>query len=91
MSKRKARLIECNDKRYTQYYNIYISRGTIQDPILRGLHSNYVYTEHNNSITNISKKVKSIIKGVSVKNNKKSHGYISFNYQLFQKKHFENK
>ena len=91
MSKRKARLIECNDKRYTQYYNIYINKGTIQNINLRGTHSNYGYAKHNNSIINSSKKIKSIIKGVSIKNNKKLHGYISFNYQLFQKKYFQEK
>ena len=71
MSKKKSRLLKCNNKKYLQYYNIYIDNNTILLNNFRYIQSKYNYSEHINLDHVKSKIKKSIIKGTSIKNSKK--------------------
>ena len=63
MSKKKARLIGCNDWNYYQYYNTYLTKGVIVGTNLRHDQNKlYIRTRIKNTLL-LSKKNKFIISG----------------------------
>ena len=88
MSKKKASLLKCNNKKYLQYYNIYVSNSTILNSNLRNKYNNNNYITYIKSINLESKIKKSIIKNIYIKNLKKNIYCTNFIYPLFLKKYF---
>ena len=71
MSRRKARLISCNDKRYVQYYNLYRNKSIILNPYLNKIQTNINTKEQHFKSQKNSEKYKIIIKGLVNRNSKK--------------------
>lgn len=89
MSKKKARLINCNDWNYYQYYNTYLTKGTTLETTLKHKQSkvyNYVRVKH---LLWLSKNDKFIVSGVTNSHSKYNYKYIKFNYPLYRRKYFQ--
>ena len=87
MSRKKARLISCNDKRYVQYYNLYRNKSIILNSYLNRMQTNINTKEQHFKSQKNSEKYKIIIKGLANRNSKK-YRYMIFNvYPLYKRKH----